>query len=217
MRKVNLLIAATSILLFAASCSTESDPEKRLTVPPVVKSATEVTSTSFVANWEAVAGAKHYTIEVSTNVEFTAPVAEYYDVQVNGTSTTISGLSESSKYFYRVSAGNGQGDTEFSKVMNAREINKSLLYNILWYGDEVKSNMELTLMDIKFSTTSNAYTGGIGDFVVSTGTWQWQDNSNVMAVTSTSGSFNLTWVDAGETYCVAYSSALTTDLVYYSK
>ena len=216
MKKINPLIITGAMLLFLASC-TENDPEIKLTEHPVVKSATEVLGTSFVANWEAVNGANYYTIEVSTNVEFTAPVTEYYDVQVDGTSAIISGLNESSKYFYRVSAGNSRGDTGFSRIINVRGITKSLLYNVKWFGDEVKSNFDLILMDIKFTSSTNAYTGYLGDIVLSTGTWQWQGDSDVMAIESTSGSFEFTWVDVTDTYCATYASALTTDLVYYNK
>lgn len=211
----SLHLYALSFILILSSCS-EDDPEIKLTEAPLSNAATQVLGTSFTANWEAVNGAKEYIIDVSTDVEFNTMVAGYESKTVSGTSLEVSGLIESQKYFYRVKASNNLGETDFSKIIPVRDINKNLLYNILWKGDETKSNLTIILQDLTFSS-NNDFTGSLGSFVLATGTWQWKNNTNVMSVESSSGSYELTWIHVEETYCAAYASAITTNLIFYNK
>lgn len=223
MSKFTTQLFIVAICLFSVSCATDSDPEPipeiELKAPPIVKAATEVSGTSFVANWEQLEGAKYYIIQVSSNVEFTAPVTAYYDLRTNGTSIEVTSLNESSKYFYRVKAGNSLGETGFSKIMNARSINKQLLYNIIWKGDEVKSKITgWYLQDIKFSDPGYIYNGLFGGSVVSEGTWNWKESSNTISVVlSNNQTFDFTFIDVNETYINAYASVMTPNLLYYNK
>jgi hypothetical protein len=79
------------------------------TVPaPVATAGTSITSSSFVASWNSVAGAASYRLDVSTN-NFSTFVTGYNGKTVSGTSETVTGLSASTAYTYRVRAVNGTG------------------------------------------------------------------------------------------------------------
>lgn len=71
-------------------------------IVPVALSATNITSDSFDANWEAVAGASYYLLDVSTNATFTSFVLQ--NQVVNATTYTVTGLSFDTTYYYRVRA-----------------------------------------------------------------------------------------------------------------
>lgn len=213
LKPLKQLLIMIGILLM--SCSKDSDdPEKKLELSPEVKPATEISTTSFVANWKKVEGAKYYLLEVSKDIEFTLPVADYFNTKVTGTSFTVSGLSASEKYFYRVKAGNGSGETDYSKVMAGRSINKDLLYNSLWKGDEEKSDVTFILQDLYFNS-NGSYSGYAANTVVSSGTWQWEENGNTITVQSTAGSFEIKFLDIGDSRFVAYVSAVTDGLLYF--
>lgn len=212
-RRELLLIIST---IFIYSCSKDGDPEVAIAHAPETKPATEVAAASFVANWENVKGAKYYKLDVSKNVEFTLLVDGFSDKEVTGTSLIISGLNASEKYFYRVKAGNGLGETAYSKVMYVRSINKNSLYNILWKGDEQKSNITFLLQDLYFNS-NGTYSGYFGGNVVSFGTWQWEENSDTISVQSSAGSFKLKVLDVDGSRLVAYVSALTDELLFYNK
>ncbi|MCZ8298546.1 MAG: choice-of-anchor J domain-containing protein [Flavobacterium sp.] len=76
----------------------------------VATAATAVGGNDFVANWNAVAGATSYSIDVSTNNTFTAILPSYnnFNVPVGTTSLNVTGLLPFTTYFYRVRA-NGPG------------------------------------------------------------------------------------------------------------
>ncbi|MEM9326578.1 MAG: fibronectin type III domain-containing protein [Bacteroidota bacterium] len=87
----------------------------RLPPPPAqpnLLSPTDVTPNSFRARWSSVAGADHYRIDVSKQQNFANPVVA--GQLVNGTSRTISGLDDETLYYYRVSAENAGGGSEYA-------------------------------------------------------------------------------------------------------
>ncbi len=75
-------------------------------VIPTATAATSVTSTGFTANWTApaIGTADNYLLDVSTSASFSSFVSGYNGLSVSGTSQTVTGLSASTTYYYRVRA-----------------------------------------------------------------------------------------------------------------
>ncbi len=85
---------------------------------PVATSATNITCTSFNANWGAVSGALTYYIDVSTNATFATFLGTYANLNVgNVTTFTITGLSTNNTYYYRLRAENGNGASLNSSII----------------------------------------------------------------------------------------------------
>ncbi len=77
---------------------------------PVTSSASNIVGTSFEANWEAVAGATSYYLDVATNSSFTQLVTGYNNLDTGDiTSYHVTGLDNNSTYYYRVRAVNANG------------------------------------------------------------------------------------------------------------
>ena len=192
-----------SVVLTLLSCSTDNDPDVALQDPPQSQAPSDVSGTSFTAKWSSVSGAKYYLLDVSTNVEFTSPVNGFSNLKVTGTSHVVTGLNASEKYFYRVKAGNNAGETLSSKVVAVRKVNKSLLYDFVWQGNEAKSQVTFVFMDLKFGKTGT-FTGTFGPMVTSIGTWAWKGDSDTIQITSSTGNCDITFLDIGRNYFVSY-------------
>jgi hypothetical protein len=74
---------------------------------PVASAATGISTTGFLANWGAVAGANTYFIDVATNAAFTTFVPGYNNLNVgNSTALAVTGLTCGVNYRLRVRAAN---------------------------------------------------------------------------------------------------------------
>jgi len=71
---------------------------------PVAQPASSITSTSFFAKWSSVTGSSGYRLDVSTVSNFSSFVSGYNNLTVSGTSQSVTGLSGSTTYYYRVRA-----------------------------------------------------------------------------------------------------------------
>src|SRR5204863_501280 len=72
---------------------------------PKALKATNVTASSFTANWSSVSGATGYRLDVSTSKSFTTYVPGYQNLNVgNTTSYNVIGLSAKTNYYYRLRA-----------------------------------------------------------------------------------------------------------------
>ncbi|NJD23433.1 MAG: T9SS type A sorting domain-containing protein [Melioribacter sp.] len=92
-----------------------------LTVPaaPVSAAASNIAGTSFSANWAASTGATGYYLDVATDVGFTTFVTGFNNLNVgNVTTYTVTGLTITTPYWYRVRAYNASGTSGNSGSQN---------------------------------------------------------------------------------------------------
>jgi len=95
-----------------AFAGSEFAPEQTFTStfvlqPPLAVRASEITGTSFKANWQFAAGAKKYFIDVATDSLFINFVTGYENLDIgNVTSYTVLSLSTNIEYYYRVRSFN---------------------------------------------------------------------------------------------------------------
>ena len=84
---------------------------------PTANAATSITATSFTANWTSVNGAVDYRLDVSTASTFTTFVTGYNNKTVAGTSDSVTGLTGSTTYYYRVRSVNASGTSANSNTV----------------------------------------------------------------------------------------------------
>ncbi len=136
---------------------------------PVATAGTSITTTSFVANWNASGGATSYAIDIATNEGFTNLVVN--NVSVNTTSYTFTGGSANTTYFIRVRASNAQGTSGNSNTIQVLTL------------PNAPQNLTSTSIGASSATlTWSAPIGGASSYAL--------DVSTTSALTSFVGSFN---------------------------
>lgn len=76
----------------------------------VASAATNISTTSFDANWTASIGATTYYLDVDDNSDFSSPLVGYDNLNVGNVIThNITGLTSGTSYYYRVRASNACG------------------------------------------------------------------------------------------------------------
>lgn len=88
---------------------------------PAIYKPTNVTKSSFTANWQAVTSATKYYLDVATDAAFTSFVAGYNAKEVSANYDSVTGLSDQTHYFYRVKAANVD-DTDVSDLSYTMEV-----------------------------------------------------------------------------------------------
>ena len=91
--------------------------------PPVVENASDVQLTSFQANWNSVADAESYLLDVAIDMEFTNLVAGFNAREiftVSGAVTVsepVTGLQPDKTYYYRVRAKGLGSNSDYSSIV----------------------------------------------------------------------------------------------------
>lgn len=86
---------------------------------PSLGAATNISQTSFTANWGTSSGATSYRLDVSTGVGFPNYVSGYQNKVVSGLSFNVTGLIPGTTYYFRVRAVDAGGAGPNSNVVSA--------------------------------------------------------------------------------------------------
>ncbi|MDG1804396.1 hypothetical protein [Flavicella sp.] len=109
MKNIIYLLALT----ISIGCSKEdSNPE---TETPTATEATDITNSTFFANWNSATNATEYELQTATESTFANPL-----IQSNlGASTSVTQLNSNTQYFYRVRATNlNQNPSGYSNTIS---------------------------------------------------------------------------------------------------
>ena len=139
---------------------------------PTANSANSITSSSFQANWSSATGATSYYIDVATNSGFTSFVSGYNNCSAgSGLSMSVSGLTPSTTYYYRVRATNSGGTSGNSGMISVTTTTAGPNLN-----SEPISLTRAVGQAASFSVTAS----GVGTL-----TYQWyKDGSSITGATS---------------------------------
>jgi phosphodiesterase/alkaline phosphatase D-like protein len=85
---------------------------------PVAIAATNLLGTSFSANWNTTLGATGYFLDVASDLAFTTFVSGFNNLSVGNVLTyTVTGLTPTTTYYYRVRASNSSGTSGNSNTI----------------------------------------------------------------------------------------------------
>lgn len=105
-RLITLLVMCLTLFV-AVSCDDDED-ETPTIAAPTLNDASAVTATGFTTSWAAVTGAEKYLLDVSTVNTFATTVTGYNKKEITGAVTTpVTGLTASTKYYFRVYSKKG--------------------------------------------------------------------------------------------------------------
>src|SRR5688572_14942632 len=86
---------------------------------PTATAATNITASSFTANWTSVSGAFVYFLDVSTSPSFSSFISGFNNYAQTGSGKTVTGLTSGTTYYYRVRVQTSAGLSGSSNTMSA--------------------------------------------------------------------------------------------------
>ncbi|WP_299246876.1 endo-1,4-beta-xylanase [uncultured Aquimarina sp.] len=98
------VIVCLSILSFMSCSSDDDDNGSSGAIAPVAQEASDISLTSFNANWNNVFRASEYVLDVSTDSGFSSFVDGFENLSINQLSQSVTGLISNTTYYYRVRA-----------------------------------------------------------------------------------------------------------------
>lgn len=98
-----------------------------VTATPVAIAATVFTQTGFTANWNSVAGATGYKLDVSDNNLFSTFVSGFSNKDVLATNSLVTGLNSGVTYYFRVRSYNSAGASINSNTISQITISSNPL------------------------------------------------------------------------------------------
>lgn len=140
---------------------------------PVANQATSVLQTTFTANWVSSSAATGYRLDVATNAEFTSFVTGFNDKDVGNVIVySITGLSPSTTYQYRVRAYSASGTSLNSNIISVTTLSNvpaapgiSLASEILQTSFSLTWNSVATATGYKLDvSTNNAFTSFVSGY-----------------------------------------------------
>lgn len=121
---------------------------------PVAQPASLIDLTSFLAKWSTVSGASGYRLDVSTVSNFSSFVSGYNNLSDTGTSKIVTGLSESTTYYYRVRAVVNSVTSEYSNTAIAMEHNYVKKVQVLKEGTKTQAAVDSLLTSERILSVS---------------------------------------------------------------
>lgn len=160
----NITVAAAGIYTLTASNScgsatavnTASVTVNPLPSTPTATAASNITQTSFFANWNIANGATTYYLDVSANSGFSSFVTGYNNLNVgNATTYSVTNLSLTTTYYYRVRAVSSCGVSANSNIITVTTIAFAIGQN---YGGGIIFYIDGTNQHGLISSTSDQST-----------------------------------------------------------
>jgi len=143
---------------------------------PTATTASNISYNSFNANWLSVPDASGYTIDVSTNSNFTSYIYENIDVGDVSTYIINNEIEENLDYFYRLKAYNSGATSNYSNIIEvttilsppdaptattATSITQTSFYaNWLALSEITPSNNGIYFIDVSESISFSSYVSG---------------------------------------------------------
>lgn len=116
------LVILCSLVACLSSCDDDDDTPAAIAAP-VLNNASAITATGFTITWTAVTGADSYLLDVSTANTFATTLTGYDKKQVSGTTTSVTGLTANTKYYFRLYTKKGSKTSPASTVKDATTTN----------------------------------------------------------------------------------------------
>jgi endo-1,4-beta-xylanase len=128
--KMTYLKSVFTILILTLFTVLGCSKDDTLTVDPLgnplANSAVNLTETSFIAKWSRVYRAESYLLDVSENENFTSFVPGFSAKSIDDLNATVTGLTGSKTYYYRVRAVHGTEISGYSNTVTTETLGSGI-------------------------------------------------------------------------------------------